>query len=372
MLFFLPAVILPSIIICGVDNMRLITGKTSLFRTLMFLAATMPGIVAADHKIKVVGSSTVYPFAKKVAEQFSKVTGHEIPLEESTGTGEGFQRFCAGAGDAHPDVNNASRRMRRAEMESCVANGVGAIVEIKIGYDGITIANARDAPFFSLNHRHLYPALAKTVPHNGALRPNPYKKWMEISMTLPSTKIRIFGPPSTSGTRDSFIELVIAKGCKSLPELQALENQSPEQFRQVCETLRSDGAYIDAGEDDELIVDKLVADPSALGIFGYSFLDRNRHRIQGSSIAGDRPDRHNIESGRYSLVRPLYIYLKKNRIAKVPGLREYIDEFTNEWTLGPDGYLVDEGLIPLPKEERKRNYSIAKKLSPLSIGDLSP
>jgi phosphate transport system substrate-binding protein len=344
--------------------------KLFLFSVLILFIGTNPGIATSGHEIKVVGSSTVYPFAKKVADQFSKITGHRVPLEESTGTGEGFRRFCVGTGEAHPDVTNASRRIQKAEMESCVANGVGDIVEIKIGYDGITLANAKEAPFFSLSHRHLFLALAETVPYNGALVPNPYKKWMEISLMLPSFEIKVFGPPSTSGTRDSFIRLVLETGCRDFPEIKVLKEQSPERYQKVCRTLRSDGAYIDSGENDYLIVEKLAADFSALGIFGYSFLDRNRNLIKGSSIAGDRPDFHSIASGRYSLVRPLYIYVKKNRMDKVPGLRAYVEEFTNEWTLGPDGYLVDEGLIPLPKEERKKNYYIAKELKPLSINDL--
>ena len=331
---------------------------------------TNPELAAADRKINVVGSSTVYPFAIKVADQFSKMTGQKVPMEVSTGTGEGFRRFCAGIGDAHPDVNNASRRIQRTEMDLCMTNGVGDIVEIKIGYDGIALANAKDAPFFSFNHRHLFLALAKTVPYNGSLVPNPYRKWMEISLTLPRFEIRVLGPPSTSGTRDSFIRLVLEKACDSFPEIKALKEQSPMRYQEVCTTLRSDGVYIDSGENDDLIVKELAADPSALGIFGYSFLDRSRDLIKGSSIDGDRPDFHSIASGGYSLARPLYIYVKKDRMGDVPGLREYVEEFTNEWTLGPDGYLVEEGLIPLPKEERKKNYYIAKELRPLSIDDL--
>jgi len=232
------------------------------------------------------------------------------------------------------------------------------------------VANAKDALFFSLNHRHLFSALSKTVPYNGALVPNPYKKWMEISLTLPSFETRVYGPPSTSGTRDSFVQLVMEKGCTSFPEIRALKEQFPKRYHEVCSSLRSDGAYIDAGENDELVVEKLVADPSALGVFGYSFLDRNRKLIKDSSIAGDRPDFNCIASGRYSLVRPLYIYVKKDRVGKVPELREYLEEFTSEWALGPDGYLVDEGLIPLPREERKKNYYIARTHKPLSIDDL--
>ena len=343
-----------------------------LFCTLSCFTLSYTGIVHAEHQIKVVGSSTVYPFAIKVAEQFAKMTGYKAPLEESTGTGEGFHRFCQGVGNDHPDVINASRRISRSEMENCSANGVGDIVDIKIGYDGITLANALKAPFFSLSHRHLFLALAETVPYNGDLVPNPYRYWMEISLTLPRFEIRVFGPPASSGTRDAFIQLVLEKGCKSFPEIQALQKESPERYQRICRTIRSDGAYIDSGENDDLIVDKLVADPSALGIFGYSFLDRNRKLIKGSSIAGDRPEFGNIASGRYSLARPLFMYVKKDRISEVPGLREYIEEFTNEWTLGPDGYLMEEGLIPLPREERKRNYYIAKELKPLSMDDLDP
>ncbi len=337
----------------------------------LFCAAyTIPVNTSAAQEIKVVGSSTVYPFAKRVAEEFSKRTGQPVPLEESTGTGEGFRRFCAGEGGTHPDITNASRRIQRSELKSCAANGVGQIVEVKIGYDGITIANAKNAPFFSLNHRQLFLALAATVPYNGNLVPNPYKKWMEISLTLPSFDILVFGPPATSGTRDSFIRLVMEKGCSSFPEIQALRERSPEQYREICGTLRSDGRYVDSGENDDLIVEKLVANPAALGIFGYSFLDRNRERIKGSSIAGDRPDFNSIARGRYSLVRPLYIYVKKDRVVDHPELREYLEEFTNEWTIGPDGYLIEEGLIPLPKEERKQNYYIARELKPVSVDDL--
>jgi phosphate transport system substrate-binding protein len=339
---------------------------------LFFSITSLPGISStADKRIHVVGSSTVFPFAKLVANQFTKLTDYEEPLEESTGSGEGFRRFCAEP-NASPDITNASRRIRINEMNECMENDVGDIVEIKIGYDGITLANAKDAPYFNLNHRHLFLALAETVPYNGELVANPYKKWMEISLTLPSFKIRVFGPPPTSGTRDSFISLVLEKGCDSFPEIRSLKEQSPERHQEVCGTLRSDGVYVDSGEDDHLIVEELADDPSALGIFGYGFLDRNRDLIKGSGVAGVRPDYFNISSGRYSLVRPLYIYIKKDRVGVVPGMREYIDEFTNEWSLGPDGYLVDEGLVPLPKEERKRNYYIARELRPLSIQDLAP
>lgn len=345
--------------------------KLFIFCALTCYISMSHGIATADdQRISVVGSSTVYPFAKMVADQFSMMTGHDLPLEESIGTAEGFRLFCTGIGNAHPDVANASRRIKRSEMESCMANGVGDIVEIKIGYDGITVANAKDAPFFNLSHRHLFLALAKTVPYSGVLVANPYRKWMEISLTLPSFEIHVFGPPSTSGTRDSFIKLVLEKACSGFPEIQALKEHSPERYKEVCSTLRSDGVYIDSGENDYLIVEKLDADPSALGIFGFSFLDRNRDRIKGSGIAGIRPEFSSIVSGQYSLVRPLYMYVKKERVGKVPGLREYIDEFTNEWSLGPDSYLAEEGLVPLPREERKKNSYIAKKLKPLSIDDL--
>jgi phosphate transport system substrate-binding protein len=324
---------------------------------------------AARDYISIVGSSTVYPFATVVAEQFGRSTRFKTPKIESTGTGGGFKLFCAGIGVQHPDITNASRAIKKSEFEQCMSNGVTEVVEIKIGYDGITVAHAASSKPVALTRRELWMALAKEVPDPKGERrlvANPYRNWNEINPTLPAIKIEVLGPPPTSGTRDAFVELVMDEGCSGLPLLRDLKVSSASQYKAVCQTMREDGGYVEAGENDNLIVQKLVANPSAFGIFGYSFLDQNRDRIRGVSIEGVKPEFESIANGKYVVSRPLFIYVKKAHAGVVPGVKEYIAEFTADKAWGSEGYLASRGLIPLPDAERKQYGQAAMALTPLA------
>ena len=326
------------------------------------LAAAAPA--QAREQIRIVGSSTVFPFSTAVAEHFGKGGKFKTPVVESTGTGGGMKLFCAGIGDAHPDITNASRRIKKSEFEACTKNGVG-ITEVKIGFDGIVLANSKSAPLLQLTKRQVFLALAKQVPGpDGTLIANPYKTWNQIDPALPATKIEVLGPPPTSGTRDAFVELAMEGGAETFDSLKALDKKT---FTAVAQTLREDGAYIEAGENDNLIVQKLEANPAALGIFGYSYLEQNADKIQGSVMDGAEPTFENIAAGTYELARSLYFYVKQQQIDAVPGIKEFIAEFTNERAWGDDGYLIDKGLIPLPAAERKAVHEAATGLVPLSM-----
>jgi phosphate transport system substrate-binding protein len=316
------------------------------------LFALAPAAVAQRDQIRIVGSSTVYPFATKVAEQFGKTTKFKTPVIESTGSGGGFKLFCAGVGVRHPDITNASRAIKSSEIDSCKANGVTSITEIKIGFDGIVVANSRQAPAFKLTRKQIYQALAREVPtDDGKTRPNPYKNWRDIDPALPNEKIEVLGPPPTSGTRDAFTELVMDEGCKSWGWVKDLEKSNKDRFKSICQALREDGGYVEAGENDNLIVNKLEANPTALGIFGFSFLDQNQDKIQGSVIDGVAPTFENIADQKYPVSRPLYFYVKDAHAAVIPGMKEYVAEFVSEKAIGEDGYLPAIGLIPLPEKE---------------------
>ncbi|MCB1054251.1 MAG: PstS family phosphate ABC transporter substrate-binding protein [Acidobacteria bacterium] len=309
---------------------------------------------AQRDQIRIVGSSTVYPFATKVAEQFGKTTKFKTPVIESTGSGGGFKLFCAGVGVEHPDITNASRAIKSSEVETCNANGVKEITEVKIGYDGIVLANSKKAKQMSIDLKHLYMALAKDVPtDSGKTQPNPYTTWKQIDSSLPDVKIEVLGPPPTSGTRDAFVELVMEEGCKEWPWVKDLSKSDSNRFKAICHTIREDGAYIEAGENDNLIVQKLEANPNAFGIFGFSFLDQNADKIQGSLIDNVPPTFDNIASGEYPVSRPLFFYIKKAHASVIPGMKEYVAEFTSERAWGSDGYLADAGLIPLSDADRK-------------------
>jgi len=322
---------------------------------------------AARDRIRIVGSSTVFPFSTAVAEQFGKTTSFPTPVVESTGTGGGLKLFCAGVGLGDPDISNASRRIKSSEIDNCRKNGVTQIVEIKIGFDGIVLANSKSAPRLSLTKEQIFRALAKEVPVNGKLVANPYKKWSDISPSLPAEKIEVLGPPPTSGTRDAFAELAMEGGAAEIPMLADLKKKDEKAFVAVAQAIREDGAYIEAGENDNLIVQKLEANPTAVGIFGFSFLDQNASKIQGSLVGGVAPTFENIADGKYSVSRSLYFYVKKAHVGSVPGMVEYIDEFTSERAMGEDGYLADKGLIPLPADERAAVRKTAKALTPLAM-----
>ncbi|WP_417685178.1 substrate-binding domain-containing protein [Roseibium sp.] len=315
--------------------------KPKLFVSVLALAGLAAFPSQARDRILIVGSSTVFPFSSAVAETFGAASGAKTPVVESTGTGGGIRMFCAGTGPSTPDITNASRPMKTEEREVCTANGVTPI-EVIIGYDGIVLANSRSGPVFNLTREQLFLALSRIVPADGGMVENGYESWSDISADLPDEPIEVFGPPPTSGTRDAFVELVMDVGCASA----AMAAGSS------CSDLRQDGAYIEAGENDDLIVGKLEANPMTVGIFGYSFLDQNSTQIQGASIEGVEPSFINIASGAYPVSRPLYFYVKKEHLAQIPALEGYLREFTNEATWGDGGYLAQRGLIPLDAQTR--------------------
>jgi len=300
----------------------------------------------ARDTIRIVGSSTVYPFTTSVAENFAKKTGSPAPIVEATGTGGGVKLFCEGIGDDTPDAVNASRPLKPAEVETCKKNGVTPI-EVKIGFDGIVLAMAKEDEDFVISTRLLYLALAKYVLVDGKWIENPAQTWNDLDPALPDTKIEVLGPPPTSGTRDSFVELVFEKSCKAEAE-EAKLTISPDDEKKYCRSVREDGAYVEAGENDNLIVQKLIANHNAFGIFGYSFLEQNTNAIKAASINNVVPSFETIADGSYPISRPLFIYIKKEHIDTVPGIEDFVKEFTDEGTIGEDGYLVDKGLIPLP------------------------
>ncbi len=322
--------------------------------------------------ISIVGSSTVYPFATTVAEQFGKTTRFKTPKIESTGSGGGMKLFCAGLGIETPDITNASRRIKKSEYATCRKNGVREITEVKIGYDGIVLANSKEAPRMNLSKRDIFLALAARVPAPDGgekLVANPYRTWKEVDPALPDTRIEVLGPPPTSGTRDAFVELAMQGGCSTFAWIKALKKTDKARFKGICHTIREDGAYIEAGENDNLIVQKLEANPRALGIFGFSFLDQNGDRIQGSLVDGEAPTFENIASGSYPVSRPLFFYIKDAHVGVIPGMREYVAEFTSDRAWGEDGYLADKGLIPMSAEERQRYAADAAALKPLILDD---
>tara|TARA_Y100000739_G_scaffold203195_1_gene189041 strand:- start:5957 stop:6991 length:1035 start_codon:yes stop_codon:yes gene_type:complete len=310
----------------------------------------------ARNQISVVGSSTVYPFSTVVAENFGRDTGMKTPKIESTGSGGGMKLFCAGLGVNHPDITNSSRRIKKSELEKCSKAGI-EVVEIKVGYDGIVIANSKKGEKFNLSKRDIFLALAKDVPEGnaegGKLIPNPNKTWKEVNSNLPDIKIEVLGPPPTSGTRDAFNELAIEGGCKTFPNLRAIKKEDKKKYKAICRAVREDGVYIEAGENDNLIVQKLAENKNALGVFGFSFLAENEDKIQGSNIDGNEPTFENIASKAYPVSRPLYFYIKTAHVDVIPGIREFVEAYTSDDAFGPDGYLSERGLIPMPDEERE-------------------
>ncbi len=330
------------------------------------LAAGMvvAGAAEARDQIRIVGSSTVFPFSAAVAEQFGKTTAFKTPVVESTGTGGGMKLFCAGVGEGHPDVTNASRRIKASEAKNCADKGI-AITEVKVGFDGIVLANAKSGPSVTISRQSIFLALAKDIWKDGNLVPNPYTTWNQIDPSLPDVKIEVLGPPPTSGTRDAFVELVMEHGAAQV--MGDLKKTDAKMFSTASKAVREDGAYIDAGENDNKIVQKLVANPNAMGIFGFTFLDQNADKIKGAVVEGNKPTFENIASGQYPVSRSLFFYVKKQHVGVIPGLQEFVKEFTSEKAWGPDGYLVDKGLIPLPDGERKTVAGQAQSLAPLSM-----
>ena len=337
--------------------------------SLLALVAT-PAFAARD-QIRIVGSSTVYPFTTAVAEAFGKASGMKTPVVESTGTGGGMKLFCAGVGEDTPDFTNASRRIKKSEFDDCTKNGVTEIVEIKVGFDGLSVAQSKAGKPFELTKTQIFLALAKEIPDaDGKMIANPNKMWSDVDKSLPATKIEVLGPPPTSGTRDSFAELAMGAGAEKIDSLKALKEKDAKAFEAIWKAMRDDGAYVEAGENDNLIVQKLDANPDAVGIFGFSFLEQNAEKIQDIKIDGVGATYETIADSSYKVSRPLFIYVKKQHIGTVPGMKEFIAEYASEKAIGADGYLADKGLINLPEDQAKSSMATATALDVISADGL--
>ena len=325
--------------------------------------AITAGAAEARDQIHIVGSSTVFPFTTAVAESFGKAGKFKTPVVESTGTGGGMKLFCAGVGEDTPDITGASRKIKDSEIQTCSQNGVTSITEILIGYDGIALASSKSGPAVDLTRKQIFQALAKQVPVDGKLVDNPYKTWNEIDPSLPNEKIEVLGPPPTSGTRDAFVELVMDKGCDTFPELKALEGDAKKA---ACQSIREDGGYVEAGENDNLIVQKLESNPAAFGIFGYSYLEQNADKLQGAKIEGVVPTFDTVSDKSYPIARELYVYVKNAHVGVIPGIREFIAEYVSTRAMGEEGYLADKGLITLDPGKQQEVASKAMSLSPMN------
>jgi phosphate transport system substrate-binding protein len=344
--------------------------KHILFTASLFALVATPAFAARD-QIRIVGSSTVYPFTTAVAEAFGKASGMKTPVVESTGTGGGIKLFCAGVGEANPDFVDASRPMKKSEFADCAKNGVTDIVEIEIGFDGLTVANAKSAPALKLSKQQLFMALAKQVPDkDGKLVDNPNQMWSDVDASLPAKKIEVLGPPPSSGTRDSFMELVLEAGALKFEAMKALKDKDSKAFEKVWKSVREDGAYVEAGENDNLIVQKLSANPDALGVFGYSFLEQNAAAVKAVEVDGVTPTYETISGGTYKVSRPLYVYAKKQHIDVIPGMKEFIAEYISDKAIGEDGYLADKGLVTLPKDVAEKSRATATSLAAISADNL--
>jgi phosphate transport system substrate-binding protein len=335
------------------------------------LSASVLALIAspafARDQIRIVGSSTVYPFTTAVAEAFGKASG-KTPVVEATGTGGGMKLFCAGVGADHPDFTNASRPMKKSEFEDCAKNGVTDIVEIKIGFDGLSLAHAKGAKDFALTKQQVFAALAKEIPDkDGKLIANPNKLWSDVDASLPATKIEVLGPPPTSGTRDSFAELVMEKGAEKFESLAAMKKADAKAFEKVWKAMREDGAYVEAGENDNLIVQKLQANPDAVGIFGFSFLEQNEGTVKAIAVDEVVASYDAIADGSYKVARPLYVYAKKQHVGVIPGMKEFIDEYVSDKAIGGDGYLADKGLVTLPGADAETSRKDALELKVIAV-----
>lgn len=345
--------------------------RTPIKLLLALTAASMAAAPAISQQmrrnIRIVGSSTVYPFAKAVAERFSR-NNPEMPpaIVESIGTGAGLKLFCAGVGAAHPDIANASRRIKASEFRSCAANGVSQITEIQVGLDGIAVATAKSTGLSGLTTQELYYALAKT-PFG---KPNKTKTWKDVNGKYPAVPIRIYGPPSTSGTRSSVEDLLMEPGCVTSPAMAAMKKTNEARYNAICKTVRDDGAYVDSGENDNLIVQRLAANPNTVGLFGYSFLEENLDKLKGISLNGVAPTYESIASFRYPGARPLFIYVKNAHLNAIPGIKAFAAEFVREGTFGPNGYLKRAGLIASGDAVRQRAARFATSMTPMTSAGL--
>lgn len=320
--------------------------------TIALLAVADQAHAARDY-VWAAGSSTVFPFSTRVAENFSKKTGKKSPKVESLGTGGGIKMFCGGAGEKFPDIANASRPMKKSEFQACQKAGVRDIVEIKIGFDGIVVAADKKAPDYNFKLEQLYMGLADQSVRGNANVKNPYKTWKDVNGALPANRILVYGPPPTSGTRDAFVELAMEGGAAKIPFLAKLKTSDEKKFKATVSPMRTDGGWVDAGENDNAIVGTIEKTPNALGVFGYSFLEENASRIKGAAVNGVKPSPATIASGQYPLSRSLYIYVKKSQVGVTPGLKEFVSEFVSDSATGRGGYLQGRGLIPLPPPQHQ-------------------
>ena len=331
------------------------------------VATTVSTAAEARTQMRAVGSSTVYPFAKQVAERVARANPRlGSPIIESTGTGAGIKLFCASVGERFPDVANASRRMKASEAKACGANGVTKITEIQVGIDGIALSTSKRTPLAGLTTRDVYLALAKT-PFG---KPNRAKTWKDVNAKLPALPIRVYGPPPTSGTRDAFGELVMTAGCETNPGMAAVKKANETKYKAICTGMREDGAFIEAGENDNLIVQKLEANPGTVGVFGYSYLEENANLLKGIPINGVAPTYDSISSFKYPGARPLYVYIKNAHVGAIPSIKAFVAEFTKESAFGPRGYLRQAGLIAAPNAARARSQMAARSLAPLNFASL--
>ncbi|RZO92498.1 MAG: phosphate-binding protein [alpha proteobacterium HIMB114] len=330
----------------------------------LLVAIAISGAASARDQIKIVGSSTVYPYATVVAEKFGK-SGFKTPVIESTGTGGGMKLFCAGVGTQHPDITNASRAIKSKEKALCAKNGVKDIVEIVVGNDGISFAHSVKAKDMNFTKEQLWRALAHDVDVNGKVVKNPYKKWSDIDKSLPNKGIKILVPPPTSGTRDAWNSLVMGKGCSKAAK--AAFTAAGKKAKKACAKLREDGLAVEAGENDTLIVNKLAADPDMFGLFGFSYLVANKDKIKATKVEGKLPSLASIQDYTYPIARPLFFYVKKAHVGTVPGIKEYLKEFTAKGTMGPKGYLTDIGLVPLDSKSYKKTRTAGTKLKTIKL-----
>ncbi len=343
------------------------TSKLLALAGVALVATTVSTAAEARTQMRAVGSSTVYPCATQVAERVARANPRlGSPIIESTGTGAGIKLFCAGVGERFPDVANASRRMKASEAKACASNGVTKITEIQVGIDGIALSTSRRTPVAGLTTRDVYLALAKT-PFG---KPNRAKTWKDVNSKLPALPIRVYGPPPTSGTRDAFGELVMTAGCDSNPGMAAVKKANEAKYKAICTGMREDGAFIEAGENDNLIVQKLEANPGTIGIFGYSYLEENANLLKGIAINGVSPTYDSISSFKYPGARPLYVYIKNAHVGAIPAIKAFVAEFTKESAFGPRGYLRQAGLIAAPNPVRARSQAAARSLAPLNFAGL--
>ncbi len=350
--------------------MKITTYASAL--ALVAVGIAFAGPAQARDQIRIVGSSTVYPFTTAVAEQLGKTAGIRVPVVESTGTGGGMKLFCAGVGEAHPDATNASRRMKKSELADCQKNGVKDVVEVTVGFDGISLTQSKEGTPIKLTLGQLFLAIGKEVPGaDGKLVANPNKNWSDIDKSLPNTKIEVLGPPPTSGTRDALHELLLEVGADQVPAMAAIKKADPKAFEKAWKSLREDGAYVEAGENDNLIVQKLVANKNAFGIFGYSYLEENTAKLRGVSFDGVEPTYDNIAGGKYKGSRLLYVYVKKQHVGLVPGIDKFLAEYVSPKAIGEDGYLSKKGLVTLPKAEADKVRQQVLEMKPLTADPLS-